>query len=205
MNASDLRLIHIAFEDHIAHICHRSNRGTIVEIVRLNHRVSHLYGNIENHTGDGAANLCRTGDIGVLGDAVANDLQRTLRIVSLLDRLQVVCPAHVKILLGNHPLLEKLLVPLVGFLHLFQRDLRHIDPALGAIQLHHLRNHLDGRDNLSLLHHLTGLLAQLGNDARDLRFDLHLVARLHISRRDRLGNHRVSLGRNDLIHRHNRL
>ena len=127
MNASDFSLIDIPFEDHVIHVCHRGDGSTVVEVICLNDGISHLDRNIQNHTGDGTAYLGRTADIGVLGDTVADDLQCTLCVVTLFDRFQILCFGFLKLLFGNHALLEQLFVAFIDLLNLLQGDFGYVD------------------------------------------------------------------------------
>ena len=165
MDTSDFRLIHISFEYHIVHIRHRRNGRTIIEVIRLNHRVSYFHRNIQNHTRNGAPYLRCTADIRVFSDTVTYNLQFTLRRIPLFNRFLIIGLAGLKLFLRDYPLFIKLLIPFINLFDLLQRDFRHINTRLGAVQLHHFGNNLNRGNNLSRFDHLPGLFLQFGNNS----------------------------------------
>ena len=106
MDASDLGLVYVSFEDHVVHIGYGSDRRAIIEIIRLNKRVTYLNGDVQDHTGNGTTDLGRTGHAGVLGYTVADNLQGTLRVILFLHGFQVVRFGKIEIFLGDNALLK---------------------------------------------------------------------------------------------------
>ena len=62
-----------------------------------------------------------------------------------------------------------------------QVDVGKAHTTLGGTQLTHVGNHLDTGNHLAHLDHVAGLLVHFGDDAADLRFDVHLVSRFNLS------------------------
>ena len=82
-------------------------------------------------------------------------------------------------------LIVKVLLALEVNLSLFQVNLCQSYTHLCRRELAHIRNHLHLGDHLSLLHILSWFLQQFSDDTRDLRFHVHLVARLDLTCDDR--------------------
>ena len=154
-------------------------RRSVVEGVAQNHRVAHLNGNVEYQSADGRADK-RAARAGVTArHAVANHLERVYGGSIFLACL-VECLAHVVVLLGADELLVvELFLTVVVNLRLLQVYFRQPDAALCRTKLPHVGYNLNLGYHLAGLHHLARLLVDFGNDAADLRFHFHLVARFY--------------------------
>ena len=205
VDTSDFCLIDIPLEYHVIHISYGGNRRAIVEVVRLDNRVTYLDRNIKYHPADCTANLSRTGDIGVTGDTVADNLEFALRSCFLFLSLQVISFRLLILFAGNNSLFEESLIPVKELLDLSQRDFRHVYARLGTIQLNHLGNNLDDGDDFSVLNHIACFLFQLGDDTGDLRFDFDFMTRLDVAGRNGLGRNVAGRRLDNLIGRLHRL
>ena len=78
-------------------------------------------------------------------------------------------------------LVEEVLLALEVGLSLLQVDLSQTDTHLCTRQLRHVRYHLDLGNHVASIHIVARLLQQFADDTRDLRFDVHLVARLNLT------------------------
>ena len=115
---ADLRLVHIAAEDHVVHVGHGGDGGAVVEAVALDHGVTHLDRHVEDHAGDGTADLRGTRAACVARDAIADNLECALGVGQLLFGLAIIGFRDVELLGGEDALLKELFVAAVRALHL---------------------------------------------------------------------------------------
>ena len=78
-------------------------------------------------------------------------------------------------------LVIQVLLALVIYLGLFQINVCQAHTHLSRRELTHIGNHLHFRNHLSLLHKLSGFFQQFGDDTRDLRLHVYLVARFDLT------------------------
>ena len=199
VDTADFRLVYFPLKDHVVHIGNGSDRRTVVEGVRLDHRVTDFDRHIQDHTGDGGTNLCRTGSGRPFGDTFADDLKSILSVLGLFLRFLIVGKRSLIIFFGDNALFIQLFIPLEGCTDLFEADLRHPYTRFGAVQLDHFRNNLDTGNDLPFFHHLPGFFQQFGDDTRHLRFDKDFVAGFNLSGRHGLRLNRVTCRSNQLI------
>ena len=104
MDTTDFRLVYFPLKDHIVHIGNGSDRRTVIERVRLDHRITDLDRHIQDHTSDSGTDLCRTGSGRPFGDTFADNLKSILSIFSLFLCLLIVGKRRFVIFFGNNPL-----------------------------------------------------------------------------------------------------
>ena len=199
MDPAHLRLVDVAVEDQVVHVRDRGDGGTVVEGVRVDDRVTDFHRDVQDEAGHGGPH--EGGAPGLVGrrHAVADDLQGFhgggVLFLGLLEGL-----GHLLEGLGAHELLvEQVLLAVVVGLGLLEVHLGQADAALGGAQLAHLGDDLELRDDLVLLDRLAGFLVQLGHDAADLGFHVHLVPGLDLARDDGGFGDGAHLGRQFLV------
>ena len=205
MDTADFRLVYFPPKDHIAHIGNSSDRRTVVESIRLDHRVTDLDRHIQDHTSDSRTNLCRTGSGRPFGDTFTDNLKSILSVLCLFLRLFIVGKRCFVIFFGDNPLFMQLFIPLEGSTNLFEADLRHPYTRFGTIQLNHFRDNLDTSNDLPFFHHLSSFFQQFGDDTRHLWFDKDFITRFDLSGRHGLRLNRVTCRGNQLIESNDRL
>ena len=205
MDTSYFCFIHFSPEDHIVHIGYGSNRRTVVKRIRLDHRITNFNRNIQNHTGNGRTNLCRTGGSRPAWNTFTDNLQCILCIFCFFLCFLIIRQRGLIIFLGNNSLFIQFFITFVGCRDLFQIDTSHTDTRFSTVQLNHFRDYLDLCNDLTFLHHLTGLLQQFGDDTGHLRFDKYLITRFHLSCRHSLRLYWVAFGSYHFIHGDDRL
>ena len=196
---SHFGLVDIAAEDEVVHVGHAGNGGTVVERIAQDDRVAHLYGNVEDDAADGGAHE-RARGLGIaLRHTVANHLQvivgGSLLLLGLLQRLAFLF----KLVGTDQFFLEQFILALEVDSGLCQVNLSQAHAALGRTELRHVGNHLHLGDDFSRLHIVAGLLHNLRDDAAHLRFHVHFVARLNLSRHDGCLTHVFHLWREFVV------
>ena len=194
-----VRLIDVAPEEHVRHVGHRGDRRAVVERVGLNHRVADLDRHVEDHAVDRRTYLRVAQFLETARYAVLHDFEVLPGVLQLLFGLGEGGAALLGLLVRDDAFRVQSRRAVVFAAGLRQRDFGHRDARFGARQLAHFGYDLHRGDHFALAHRLSGLLADVGDDARDLGFDQHLVARFDLAR----GHHelfeRVQFGLYDRV------
>ena len=150
--------------------------------VGLDHGVAHFHGDVEDQAGHGGAHQ-RGARLGVgLRHAVADHFQGVLGGGPLFLGLVVLLEHFVVFVVAHQVLVVQGFLTLQIGRGLLEVDVGQTHAALGGAQRVHVGNDLQLGDHLVLLHRLSRLLVEFGDDAVDLRLDVHLVARHDLAR-----------------------
>ena len=199
MELAHVGLVDVAPEEHVRHVGNRGDGRAVVEGVGLDHRVSDLDRDVEDHAVDRRTDLGVAQLLVTAGDAVLDDLHVLLGVLQLLLRFPKRGAALLVLLVRHHALLVQGFRAVEFATGLVQRYFGHRDARFGARQLTHFGDDLHRGDHLALADHLSGLLVDVGDDARNLGLDEHLVARLDLARGDHVLFERVEFGLHDRV------
>ena len=89
--------------------------------------------NIQNHSGNRAADLGCTAYVGVFGNTVTDNLQFTLGCVTFFYCLLIIRLTGFEFFLGNNTLLVELFVSFIYFFYLLEGNFRQINPRFGTV------------------------------------------------------------------------
>ena len=199
MELAHIGLVDVAPEEHVRHVGHRGDRRAVVERVGLDHRVADLDRHVEDHAVDRRADLRIAQLLEPARNAVLHDLEVLFGILQLLHGLVERHAALLGLLVRNDAFGVQGRRAVVFAAGLRQRNLGHRHARFGARKLAHFGNDLHRGDYLAFAHRLSGLLVDVGDDARNLGFYHHFVARFDLAR----GHHelfeRVQLGLYDRV------
>ena len=173
--------VYVAAENQVAHIGYGSDGRTVVECVTHDNRVSYLDRYVQYQTVDGRTDKSAAERSTVFGDTFFYNLQIYLWLPESLHvpdgqpavsfRIPRCLPAYRCKLFHTCQ---------VGFcltsVHFCQAD-----TAFGRVQLSQFGDNLYFSYDFTFLYFLARFFVYFGNDTRNLRLDLYLVARFNLS------------------------
>ena len=182
MDMSYFCFVYVATENQVAHIGYSSDGRTVIECVTHDNRVSYLDRYVQYQTVDGRTDKSAAERSTVFGDTFFYNLQIIFGCLNLFTCLTGSQQCLFVFLVAYQLIVVKLFHTCqVGFcltsVHFCQAD-----TAFGRVQLSQFGDNLYFGYDFTFLYFLARFFVYFGNDTRNLRLDLYLVARFNLSR-----------------------